>query len=155
MWRGAKVAALVGGCGHTVATLFSSYYSPFLTAVEPGTRLSEAESERNATKKKRAIVSCVSLDCPLTYTRCMKARHVMQLYRGSVYDSCLGHYNAAACFEDPALSLSGVDEMKKVFAARKRLNPVQMSGEIEYSPQRIRIRLLQQVLLSFVFVKQF
>jgi hypothetical protein len=51
-----QVAGLLGGGGHAVATLFSSYYSPFLTPIEGGTRLSEAESENNATKKKKAIV---------------------------------------------------------------------------------------------------
>jgi hypothetical protein len=69
----------------------------------------------------------------------------MQLYRGKVYDSCLAHYADAASFEDPAISLKGVKEMKRVFSARKCLNPVQLSGEIEYSPERIRIRLIQQV----------
>ena len=79
---------------------------------------------------------------------CLQARHILQLYRGQVYDSCLAHYSEAATFEDPALALNGTDEIKHVFRSRKRqLNPVQISSEIEYSPDRIRIRLLQQYTL--------
>ena len=57
MFRAARIGTLLGGGSHAALSLFSAVYTPFLN--KQGVvlnRLSDAESEQNATKQKRAAV---------------------------------------------------------------------------------------------------